>query len=148
MAAARACQIDSRFKACLNLDGLAAGQPFYSDSNAAGPAQPFMLLMKQATTPPAPTDNHLRPLLRAVSGESYLVVIGEASHNSFGDSPTLAPTLVNPQAATADWITRVVRDYTRTFLARSLELAGASLATPLPEYPGVTVETYGPGQAG
>jgi dienelactone hydrolase len=46
IAAAQACQLDKRLKACINLDGRAAAEPFHSNADGSGPIQPFMYLAK------------------------------------------------------------------------------------------------------
>ena len=144
VAAAELCQRGAPVRACLNLDGLVAGRPFLEASDGNGMTQPFMLLTKAATLPPTTAESPLTTALRGVGGGGTLVVIHDASHQSFSDTPTLLPTPLNGQAGAADQITGLVRDYTREFFDRALDRSGAALAAPWPARPGVTVETYGP----
>ncbi len=48
IAAAHACQLDRRFKACLNEDDLVASKPFYLDARSWGMDQAFMLILRDA----------------------------------------------------------------------------------------------------
>ena len=57
-AAAHACQIDARIRACLNQDGLSAYAPYYLDSRGWGMDQAFMLMVRAPPTEP-PTDDEL-----------------------------------------------------------------------------------------
>jgi hypothetical protein len=142
VAAAHACQLDRRFKACLNMDGLTAGRPFYLDAGAAGLERPFMLLVK--ATSATVSDATLRTAMSSVKGGGYQVTIGGARHEDFGDGPTLLPTPFNPRAAEADEITQVVRDYARTFFDRALGRSDVPLTAPWPAHPRAVVATYPP----
>lgn len=51
IAAAHARQLDRRFKACLNEDGLVAAKPFYLDVCGWGMDQVFMLMVRYAPRP-------------------------------------------------------------------------------------------------
>jgi pimeloyl-ACP methyl ester carboxylesterase len=51
IAAAHACQLDRRFKACLNEDGLVGKKPFYLDTRGWGMDQAFMLILRDAPRP-------------------------------------------------------------------------------------------------
>ena len=42
MTAAEACTADNRFLACINVDGLHAGNPYAARPDATPPPQPFM----------------------------------------------------------------------------------------------------------
>jgi predicted dienelactone hydrolase len=50
IAAAHACQIDRRLKACLNEDGVVAKKPFYLDGRGWGLDQSFMLILRDPPT--------------------------------------------------------------------------------------------------
>ena len=107
VAAPRACQMDTRFAACVNLDGLAGTLPFYADETGRGPAQPFLLLTKPMPQPSeadlarwgltrsewealaAGTEAELKALLGTVAGGSTRVTIADARHESFTDTPVL-----------------------------------------------------------
>jgi hypothetical protein len=52
-AAARACQLDSRFKACLNQDGVQRFAPFHLDSSGWGMDQSFLLITRMRKEPPS-----------------------------------------------------------------------------------------------
>ena len=51
IAAAHACQLDQRFNACLNEDGLVAKRPFYLDTCGWGMDQAFMLILRDLPRP-------------------------------------------------------------------------------------------------
>jgi pimeloyl-ACP methyl ester carboxylesterase len=53
-AAARACQLDPRIKACLNADGAGADGPIFPYAGASSLRQPFMWI--ETTPPPPPSD--------------------------------------------------------------------------------------------
>ena len=81
MAAAHACQLDSRLRACLDEDGVAAKQPFYLDSRGWGMDQAFMLIERAAPTSP-PSDQELAKLrLTRPKAENLLRRVAEA-HNT------------------------------------------------------------------
>lgn len=52
MAAAHACQLDRRFKACLNEDGVVAKRPLFLDDRGWGMDQAFMLILHDPPTRP------------------------------------------------------------------------------------------------
>jgi predicted dienelactone hydrolase len=52
MAAAHACQLDRRFKACLNEDGVVAKRPLFLDDHGWGMDQAFMLILHDPPTRP------------------------------------------------------------------------------------------------
>ena len=58
MAAVRACQLDARIKACVNLDGGTADGAFLKYADARPLRQPFLFV--EATPPPTFTDEQLR----------------------------------------------------------------------------------------
>jgi|SRR5579859_39870 len=105
-AAARACQLDIRIKACLNADGGGLDGPIFLYEGARLPSQPFMLM--QSPLPLPPTDSMLtmykitredwekehntrltayEQQLKAFPGGSYRLTINMpgTSHNSFTD---------------------------------------------------------------
>src|SRR5207253_1953589 len=45
------CQLDQRFNACLNEDGLVAKRPFYLDTRGWGMDQAFMLILRDLPRP-------------------------------------------------------------------------------------------------
>lgn len=105
-AAARACQLDERIKACLNADGVGPNGPVFPYEGASLPRQPFMW-METSQLPPAvnsiltsykvirkDSDKERRfqlaaqeQELRACPGSSYHLMINDAetNHYSFTD---------------------------------------------------------------
>jgi hypothetical protein len=133
-AAARVCQLDLRFRACLNQDGVAYFQPFYLSNLGWGMDQAF-LLMERAPRSNPPTDQELAAVkmtraeaeafvaalksrkdaaLSQTGKGSYLVQLdpNPTTHMSFSDLPVLS------SGANADERARIlqtVRDYARAF---------------------------------
>ena len=125
IAASEACKEDSRFRACLNYDGLQAGGPFSMDKAATPPAQPFMFLTRESQLHPALLDRF------ESMPESYWVVLHGASHQSFADGPVLQSTLL-PGESHADRLMDLIQIYSLAFLQQTLrgqpaELLGASV---------------------
>jgi len=106
-AAAHACQIDRRLRACLNQDGFTSMAPFYLDARGWGMDQAFLLIARGHPKYP-PTDKELeamkmtRPqaealverlkarqdaILRSTGKGSYRVFLEDATtkHADFGD---------------------------------------------------------------
>jgi predicted dienelactone hydrolase len=147
-AAARACQIDQRLRACLNQDGLSAFAPFYLDARGWGMDQAFLLIERAPRKDP-PTDQELAAMkltrsqaeellerlkarqdatLRNTGKGSYRVVFESktTTHADFGDLPLLQsrdPT----EAETHARVLGVVRSYTRAFFDKYLRGAKAPL---------------------
>jgi predicted dienelactone hydrolase len=140
-AAAHACQIDRRLKACLNQDGLSGFAPYYLDSRGWGMDQTFMLIERAARIDP-PTDQELADMkmtrsqmdellgklkarhdaaLRSTGRASYWVVLENltTTHADFTDLPLLqARQAVEVEKRAA--VLGVVRDYTRAFFDQTL----------------------------
>ncbi len=139
-AAARACQLDSRFKACLNQDGVQRFAPFHLDSSGWGMNQPFLLITRTRKEPPTEKEavamhmtlsevQELVASLRAVQeralqstgGESYRVFLNydATTHMSFSDLPVLQA--VSPaEAMTRTRVLETILDYDRAFLDKTL----------------------------
>lgn len=138
-AAARACQLDARLRACADQDGVARMQPFHLHADGSGMLQPFLLIERERTT--APTDDELRRMgltrpeadalmaqLRAsrdaalaATGGSYRVVLNfaQTEHMSFSDLPMLeARDAV--EAARRARVFEVTSRYTRAFFDKLL----------------------------
>ena len=114
IAASEACKADTRFKACLNFDGLQEGGPFSTEESAIPPEQPFLFLTKESQL-------HPKILERFESvPESYWVVVHGASHQSFTDGPLLQPSLL-PGPNQADRLMRLIQKYTLAFLDQTLK---------------------------
>jgi pimeloyl-ACP methyl ester carboxylesterase len=47
-AAIRSCQLEPRFRACLNQDGLSQGFPFHKDESGKGVTQPVLFVLRQS----------------------------------------------------------------------------------------------------
>ncbi|HET6821582.1 MAG TPA: hypothetical protein VFH34_02975, partial [Anaerolineales bacterium] len=107
--ASEACKADSRFKACVNFDGLQRGGPFSMEEHATPPEQSFLFLTKESQL-------HPKILQRFESmPESYWIVVHGASHQSFTDGPLLQPSLVLfPNQV--DRFMDFIRTYTLAFL--------------------------------
>lgn len=109
-----ACKADSRFKACLNFDGIQRGGPFSMEETAIPPEQPFLFLTKEPQL-------HRRLLERFGSmPESYWIVVHGASHQSFTDGPLLQPSLL-PGVNRADQLMGSIQKYTLAFLEHTLK---------------------------
>jgi hypothetical protein len=133
--ASEACKADSRFRACLNFDGLQKGGPFSMEASAIPPTQPFLFLTKEA---------HLHPkLIESFEStrESYWVVIHGASHQSFTDGPMLQPSII-PGSNDADEIMRLIQKYTMAFLDQTLKGELADLLAKTVNQPNVSVEVF------
>ena len=166
VAAARACQVEPRFQACLNLDGLApGGLAFYSDAGSI--EQPFMLLIK-ATEPATDAMLDARGLTRAeweagtaqaaarqadllssVAGGSYRVTVPGAQHVSFTDGPLLLGGRFT-SGGLASRHMEIIRWYARAFFDHHLASdESACLLTALAELPEAVFESFcsGPGDA-
>jgi len=140
-AAARACQIDRRLRACLNQDGLAAKAPYYLDAHGWGMDQAFMLIVRASDTEP-PTDAELAKMnltrseaydllarlqsrqdeaLRNTGKGSYRVILVSkgTSHADFGDLPLLQ-SRDRGEAETRGRFLGVVRNYNLAFFDKYL----------------------------
>lgn len=166
VAAGRACQLDSRFRACLNLDGLAVGQPFYPDEAGQGPEQPYMLMLKPI---PVPSDKQLAEwkvtreawlalqrgrldgLLQSVKSGSYKLIASGFTHQSFSDNPLMYPSLLDSlgslrlkAGASAHRQVQLTRDYTLAFFDKHVKGKSTTLLDqPSTANPEIALETYG-----
>jgi pimeloyl-ACP methyl ester carboxylesterase len=141
MAAAHACQINRRIKACLNQDGAIAMQPFHLDTRGWGMDQPFMLIERAPETTP-PSDQALAAMkltrqradellarlrhehdvaLRSTGRGSYRVVLDrtKTTHMDFSDLPFLGARSPS-EADTRARILAVVRSWTLAFFDETL----------------------------
>ena len=162
MTAGDACQMDPRFKAGLNLDGLQLGQPFYPVTDGRSLHQPFMLITKAVPEPAGEMlarmnitheqwqarhtemDQGLQALLRGLPGGGYRVIVDGADHGDFTDVPQLAPALFSAADGTAARRMRIIAAYTRAFFDHTLlDRPAPLLDGATPEYPEVLVERYG-----
>ena len=139
-AAARACQLDSRFKACLNQDGVQRFAPFHLDSSGWGMDQSFLLITRMRKEPPSEKElaemhmtlSEVQDLvarlraaqeraLQSTGGGSYRVFLtyDATTHKSFSDLPVLQA--VSPaEAKVRTRVLDTILDYDRAFFDRTL----------------------------
>jgi len=168
MAAARACQLDTRIRACLNQDGAIRNLPFDRDSAGTTMSQPFMYLTRTYVRPVdsdsmlkvlemtrAENDSLLnslqfRPdtLLRAMPAGAWRVTIRIPGmpHMGFSDEPLILALGDSGKTQSALDALRLTRLYTRAFFDKVLRDAtdtvldrGQSLDASV-----VTVERFAP----
>lgn len=162
-AAARACQLDLRIRACLNADGGGLDGPVALYPGAALPSQPFMLMGGPA--PPAPTDAILASYkisredwqkeraarvaayeqqMQSFPGGSYAVnlTMPGMAHMSFSDQPLIdAATEVEFRQASHNL--RAIEAYTVAFFDKYLKHRGGTiLDVPKAAPEGVLVKKY------
>jgi predicted dienelactone hydrolase len=141
-AAARACQIEPRLRACLNQDGLSAFAPYYLDNAGWGMNQSFMLIVRN-TPREEPSDKELVAMhmtreqaqqllakldarqsasLRLTGGGAYRVLINaeKTTHADFGDLPFLQANTAEEAQVRAQ-ILEAVRTITRAFFDKTLK---------------------------
>jgi dienelactone hydrolase len=162
-AAAQACEVDERLRACANLDGRAAAGPFYPNSKGNGPEQPFMYLAKplrelsdeelakekmtreQFEQGRVVTVNRENKLMQSVRSGSYRIIIKGATHESFSDELLLLSNASREAQAENQRRTQIVRDYVLAFFDKYLETnKGTLLDSTSQRYPEVTIERFGP----
>lgn len=147
-AAAHACQIDRRLRACLNQDGVSGFAPYYLDARGWGMDQAFMLIARAPRTDP-PSDEELASMnmtrnqaeellerlrarqdatFRNTGKGSYRVVLESktTTHADFGDLPLLQ-SRDGVEAETRARVLGVVRSYTRAFFDKTLKGAKTPL---------------------
>jgi predicted dienelactone hydrolase len=165
VAAAKFCQSDRRFQACINLEGKANSLPFFpaSDkpgSEGKGPDQPFMSFEKAL---PEPTEKQLAEwkatreqversrkqtrereaeLLKTVKSGGYRVTLRGATHQSFSDEPLILPS---GEKEAHRRRTQIIRAYTLAFFEQFLMSRSANLLKgSSSDYPEVVIERFGP----
>jgi dienelactone hydrolase len=94
MTAAEACTADTRFAACINIDGLHSGNPYAARPDGTPPPQPFVYIGKERTIGPR-TEK-----LIADNPRGLLVRVAGARHMDFADVNLFQPAL-NPYEGTA-----------------------------------------------
>jgi len=112
--ASEVCKTGSRFKACLNLDGIQMGGPFSTEVSAMPPEQPFLFLTKETQLNPKFIQSF------ESTKESYWVVVHGASHDSFTDGPLLRSALL-PLPGKASHYLNLIERYTLAFLDKTLK---------------------------
>ena len=160
-AAAQACHMDKRIKACVNLDGRAMAGPFYPNANGRGPEQPFMYLAKplrdltekeladqkmtrkQFEQERAKAMTRENELMASVTSGSYRVIIKSAAHESFSDEPLVFPG--TKSVAEIQKTLRLVREYTLAFFDKYLRDKKPAIIDGIPNQRSeVTVDRFGP----
>jgi len=165
--AARACQLDSRIKACLNQDGAMHNLPFSRDNAGRTMNQPFMYMTRTWLRPVDPDsalvlmqitrmeldslldDIESGPsrLLAEMPGGSYRVSLGTrgVTHMAFSDEPLLQAGDDSAKRAEALRTLAIVELYTRAFFDRTLRGMNATVLDG-PTTPGgpVTLERFPP----
>jgi hypothetical protein len=133
--ASEACKADTRFKACLNFDGLSQGGPFSAQETMIPPSQPFLFLTKETQLHPM--------ILQAFEAttQSYWVTIRGASHDSFTDGPVLRPSLV-PIPNQADQLMRTIQEYSLAFLDQTLKGIPSGLLAHSAEQDEISVKVF------
>jgi predicted dienelactone hydrolase len=148
IAAAHACQLDRRFKACLNEDGVVAKRPLFLDGHGWAMDQAFMLILHDPPTRPL-TDEQVAQMkmprqriealvrkldadqeaaLRNTGRGSYRVRLRseKVSHMDFSDLPVLAASdRVNAEKLFD--ILATVRSYTLAFFNQYLRGVNSEL---------------------
>jgi hypothetical protein len=148
IAVGRACELDQRFKACLNQDGMGDDGPLQRYEGGHTPTQPFMFMRSPRLGPPSDADlkamqmtreefekdraeslAHLDKQLRSCPGGAYQVWIEtpEFRHNSFGDLNLLRAAGKSEDTEKALKSLRVVETYTRAFFDKYLNGAHDTL---------------------
>jgi dienelactone hydrolase len=133
--ASEACKAETRFRACLNFDGLQRGGPFSTAETATPPDQPFMSVTKESQLHP-----RLIEKFKSMK-EGYWIVIHGASHDSFTDGPLLQPRLL-PISNQADQFMQLIQIYTLAFLDQTLKDQPSSLLSRSVHLQDVSVEVY------
>jgi len=160
--APHACFLDSRFKACLNLDGY----PLTPAVMERGIRQPYMHIEELAPWLPPATDEELRAANQTreeadrqvreamerrektfskMSSGMYLVTVKGAMHNSFSDMPFIAPERYSNIQIDATRALAITNAYLLAFFDRYLR----GRRQPLLEgntrlFPEVTLQFYPP----
>jgi dienelactone hydrolase len=157
-AAARACQLDQRIKACISLDGEANPEgAFLNYPGAKSPIQPFLLVEVSHT----PTDEELvrmgetraqfdeyitrkQTQLRNCSGGSYHVLLKGRGmmHASFDDYPLFASANNPDDNQVALHNLQVTESIARAFLDMYLKQEKQSLFDGGPRPPEMTLKKY------
>lgn len=158
--APHACFLDSRFRACLNLDGY----PLTPAVMANGIRQPYMHIEELAPWLPPPTDEELRTANQTraeatkaardaeerrentfskMSGGVYLVTVKGAQHNSFSDMPFIAPDRYSNIQINAERALTITNAYILAFFDRYLrDRPQQLLKASDPAFPEVTLKVY------
>lgn len=160
--APHACLLDSRFRACLNLDGY----PLTPAVMANGIRQPYMHIEELAPWLPPPTDEELAASKQTreqatkeaqameqqremtfgkMSSGVYLVVVKGAQHNSFSDMQFIAPERYRDTRSNAERVLTITNAYILAFFDRYLQGRQQSLLKDSAQmFPEVTLKVHRP----
>jgi hypothetical protein len=141
IAAAHACQLDRRFKACMNQDGVVGKKPLYLDVRGWAMDQAFMFILHDARTARLTDeqvaemkmprermeqivrrlDEYQETVLRSTGNGSYRVRLQSkiATHMDFSDFPLLAAH-DRADAEKRSGVLATVRSYTLAFFDKYL----------------------------
>lgn len=158
--APHACLLDSRFRACLNLDGY----PLTPAVMERGIRQPYLHIEELAPWLPAPTDEELaaskqtraqavkeaqvmeqqrEKTFSKMSAGVYLVTVKGAMHNSFSDMPFIAPDRYRNINISAVRALTITNSYLLAFFDHYLRGRPQSiLKASDPMFPEVTLKVY------
>ena len=158
--APHACLLDSRFRACLNLDGY----PLTPAVMEKGIRQPYLHIEELAPWLPFPTDEELAASKKTpaqavkdaqameqqrdktfskMSAGVYLVTVKGAMHNSFSDMPFIAPERYRNIEINAERALTITNAYILAFFDRYLQGRQQSLLKVSdPMFPEVTLKVY------
>ncbi|HET9713541.1 MAG TPA: hypothetical protein VFP64_16745 [Pyrinomonadaceae bacterium] len=160
--APHACLLDSRFRACLNLDGY----PLTPAVMERGIRQPYMHIEEIAPWLPPPTDEQLKQgnqtreeankqaqeaeqqrekTFSKMSAGMYLVIVKGAMHNSFSDMPFISPDPYSNIEINAERALTITNAYLLAFFDRYLRGRPQPLLKGnAPMFPEVTLKIYRP----
>jgi predicted dienelactone hydrolase len=163
--APHACLLDSRFRACLNLDGY----PLTPVVMEKGIRQPYMHIEELAPWLPPPTDEELaganqtreeankeareaefqrEKTFSKMSSGVYLVTVKGAMHNSFSDMPFISPERYSNIKINAARALTITNAYVLAFFDRYLRGRRQPLLEGnVPKFPEVTLQVYRPSKA-
>lgn len=155
-AAAHACVLDQRLKACANVDGHVRLMPAHPEDAGAGFRQPFLFLEKVMTPSPQPGEtpsetarrwSELRErasmlLNHPETGTSYRITVAGATHAGFSDEEVISRTPGDPDRDRYRSLLQTTRDYLRFFFGQCLRgEVSPQLQSGRSAY-GITVETF------
>ena len=158
--APHACLLDSRFRACLNLDGYSLTPAVMEN----GIRQPYMHIEEIAPWLPPPTDEDLaranqtreeanraaqqaerrrEQTFSKMSGGVYLVTVKGAVHNSFSDMPIIVPERFSNVKIDGARALAITNAYILAFFDRYLRGRRQTLLEGnAPKFPEVTLQVY------
>jgi predicted dienelactone hydrolase len=143
-AAPHACLLDSRFKACLNLDGYRLTEEVMTK----GIRQPYMHIEELDTEPTeAERAEQRATFARMGPGGAYHVVVAGAKHMSFTDAPLIAPENYSNIGIDARRALQITNAYVLAFLDRFLRGRASALLSGRSAFPEVTFERVTPEHA-